>query len=124
MISGLVTNSRRVLLQLEIQAGNGNWQTLPAVLDTGFTGHLALPERYVRQLGLVLNRIRRISSATEQSIPTPAGYVRIVWRGHQHMVWVLQAGTQPLLGMALLWNNRITIDAVTDGPVTINPLGG
>ncbi|MDE2788346.1 MAG: hypothetical protein OXL37_17035 [Chloroflexota bacterium] len=37
---------------------------------------------------------------------------------------VIQAGTEPLIGMALLLNHRITIDAVADGAVSITPLGG
>ena len=36
----------------------------------------------------------------------------------------MQLDSEPLLGMEFLWNNRITIDAVTDGAVSITPLGG
>ena len=52
------------------------------------------------------------------------GYVQMRWEDVSIRARVIQAGTEPLLGMALLSNHRITIDAVTNGPVTVTPLGG
>ena len=124
MTGGRVASTRLPLLSLEIQDGNGNWQTLTFVLDTGFTGFIAIPERYVRQLILTLDETDMAASATEQSVTLPSGYARIVWFGQQRTVRVLQAGTHPLLGMSLLWNHRITVDAVANGAVTVAPLPG
>ena len=124
MIRGQVIDTRRALLPLEIQDSAGDWTTLQMVLDTGFTGELALPENYTRQLGIVMNRRSRVTPATGQIVDVPAGYARVVWNENQLQVRVVQAGTSPLLGMELLWNNRIAIDAVADGAVTVTPLGG
>ena len=124
MIRGHVIDTRRALLPLEIQDNNGDWTTLQMVLDTGFTGELALPENHTRQLGIVMNRRSRVTPATGQIIDVPAGYARVMWNENQLQVRVVQAGTSPLLGMELLWNNRIAIDAVADGAVTVTPLGG
>ena len=124
MIAGRVTDSRRALLELRIRDGNGNWRSVSTALDTGFTGYLALPESFVRQFGLILNRRRRVASATQASTVVPSGVSHIVWSGRELTVQVIQAGTRPLLGMALLWNHRITIDAVPNGPVAITPIGG
>ena len=122
MINGRVTGAQRILTPLEVQDGNGNWRTLPIALDTGFTGYLALPERYVLRLGLTLDGRRLVSSATQQSAAVRYGYARIVWFGQQRTVRVLQAGTHPLLGMSLLRNHHIAVDAVANGAVSITPL--
>ena len=124
MISGRIADLRLAWVPVSIQSGSGSWQTLLAIIDTGFTGELALPERHVRQLGLELNDDSSIIPATGESLRVLAGNVQIMWPGRQRQVRVVQAGTHPLLGMRLLWENRITIDAVTDGAVTIDPLGG
>ena len=124
MINGRVAGTRRILMQLEVQDGDGNWQMLPVMLDTGFTGYLALPERFVLRLGLTLDGRRLVSSATQQSAMVRYGYARIIWFGQQRTVRVVQAGTHPLLGMSLLWNHHIVIDAVPDGAVAITPYGG
>ena len=122
MINGRVAGTRRILMLLEVQDGDGNWQMLPVMLDTGFTGYLALPERFVLRLGLTLDGRRLVSSATQQSAMVRYGYARIIWFGQQRTVRVVQAGTHHLLGMSLLWNQHIAIDAITNGPVTITPL--
>ena len=124
MINGRIADLRLAWIPLRVQGGSGDWQTLNVVVDTGFTGQLALPERYVRQLELMLNDENRVTPATGQSILVAAGNVLVMWHGRQLRVRVVQSGTHPLLGMALLWNNRIAIDAVADGAVTVTPLGG
>ena len=124
MINGRVAGTRRIIMPLEVQDGNGNWQMLPVLLDTGFTGYLALPERYTLRLGLTLDGRPLVSSATQQSVVAHYGYARIIWFGQQRTVRVVQAGTHPLLGMSLLWNHHIAIDAVPDGAVAITPYGG
>ena len=95
MIGGRVTDSQRALLELRIRDGDGNWQTLTTMLDTGFTGYLALPEPFVRQFGLALNSRRRIASATQDSTVVPSGISKIAWSGRERAVRVIQAGTRP-----------------------------
>ena len=124
MTGGRVAPSRLPLVPLEIADGNGNWQVLTFVLDTGFTGFIAIPERYVRQLILTLDETDTAASATEQSVTLRSGYARIIRFGQQRTVRVVQAGTHRLLGMSLLWNHHLATDAVTNGAVAITPYGG
>ena len=124
MIDGRVSSALRAILPLEIQDGSGDWRTLPFTLDTGYTGSLALPEPFARQLGLTLDGFRTASSATQQSVRVRYGYARIVWQGQEQLTRFLEAGTHPLIGMSLLWNHHIAIDAVPDGAVAITPYGG
>ena len=122
IINGRVADMDLAWIPVSIQDGSGSWRRLRIVLDTGFTGQLALPERCVRQLGLILNRDSQVTPATGQSVPVPAGGALIMWQGHPRHVRVVQAGTHPLLGMRLLWRNHITIDAIANGAVTVTLL--
>ena len=124
MISGRVTRERRALIAIAIRDGSGDWRTIDVAIDTGFNGQLALPDRYVRQLGLTLNQNQRATPAIGQTRSVHSGYTKVLWDDIPHDVRVIQAGTNPLLGMEFLWNHRITIDAIANGPVTITPLGG
>ena len=124
MIGGQIAELGLAWLSVRIQDGGGNWQTLRVVMDTGFTGQLALPESAVRQLGLELNDETRVTPAAGPAVRVLAGSVLIDWRGRPTPARVVQAGTHPLLGMSLLWNHHIAISAVANGAVTLTPLGG
>ena len=122
MIHGRVTRSRRPVIAIAIRDGNGNWRTMNITIDTGFNGQLALPELHIRQLALTLDQNQRATPAIGQTRIVSSGYTQLLWNGAPRDVRVIQAGTSPLLGMEFLWNHRITIDAVTDGAVSITPL--
>ena len=122
MINGRVTEDLKAKINLTIRDGNGVWNVLEVAIDTGFNGQLALPEETIRSLALALGRFRRVTPAIGGTRVGPFGYVRLRWEDVSISARVIQAGTEPLLGMALLTNHRITIDAVPNGPVTITPL--
>ena len=124
MINGRITPDLQVLITVAIRDARGDWIPVDVAIDTGFNGQLALPDEYVDQLGLTLNRIRRVTPAIGQTRSVPSGYTSLLWDGAPRAVRVIRAATKPLLGMAFLLNHRITIDATTNGPVTITPLGG
>ena len=44
------------------------------------------------------------------------------WHGRLSDALVLKSDSAPLLGMTLLWGSRVTVDALTDGQVTIEEL--
>ena len=52
------------------------------------------------------------------------GRATFIWQGRRRNVEVLQLDSEPRLGMELLWNHRITVDAVGNGAVTVAPLSG
>ena len=124
MTSGRVIASRKPLVRLAFLDDNQNRHLIPVVLDTGFTGQILLPERYTTRLGLKLDRSMHGHLADGEFVRIPAGEATVIWQGQHRTAQVLQLGTEPLLGMEFIWNHRITIDAVPNGPVTINPIGG
>ena len=124
MTRGRIADLNLAWVPVAIQDSGGDWRQLNIMLDTGFTGELALPERYVRQLGLILGHETRVTPATGQPVSVAAGSAVIIWQGNPRRTRVIQSGTHPLLGMALLWNHHIAIDAIPDGAVAITPYGG
>ena len=119
---GNVTAERQPLAPLTLLDSTGSPHILSVIVDTGFTGELALPEIHIRRLGLALEDYREVRPATGEFIRIPSGEVSVIWQGRRRIVQALQLDSEPLLGMQFLWRHRITIDAITNGPVTITPL--
>ena len=46
----------------------------------------------------------------------------MMWHGEPRIIEVVEADSEPLLGMELLLGNRVTLDVLEGGPVTIYPL--
>ena len=124
MICGRVTEDLKAKINIAISVGDGVWNSLDAVIDTGFNGQLALPEEAIRSLGLALDQFRRVTPAIGGTRVVASGYVQLRWEDVSTRTRVIQAGTEPLVGMTLLLNHFITIDVVPDGLVTITPIGG
>ena len=93
-----------------------------ATVDTGFTGFLTLTPGAIAQLGLFFlsNQPAVLADGAVGRYDIHAG--RILWQGRERVVPVCSVDSDPLVGMALLWNSRLTMDAVPDGAVTIVPL--
>ena len=93
-----------------------------ATVDTGFTGFLTLRPGVIAQLGLpfLTNQPAVLANGTVSSYDVHAG--RVMWRGEERIVPVYSIDSDPLVGMALLWNSRLTIDIVPNGTVSIIPL--
>lgn len=95
-------------------------RTIEFLLDTGFTGHLTLPLSTIEELGLPYLRSRPAELA-DGSTEDFAVYAALAdWYGQTKLVPVFESESQPLLGMAMLWGSRVTIDAWADGDVTVS----
>ena len=91
-------------------------------MDTGFTGYLTLPAESVKQLGLPSVGQRTFELANGEMFEFEAYLAEVSWHGCLKDALVLESDSAPLLGMTLLWGSRITVDALTDGEVTITGL--
>ena len=47
---------------------------------------------------------------------------QVIWHGRRRNVLVLEAGGEPLMGMVLLWRNRVTLEVRANGEVVIEEL--
>ena len=95
---------------------------LEATVDTGFTGFLTLKPDTIAQLSLplIINRPAVLADGAIGHYDVHVG--RIVWHGEERNVPVYSMDSDPLVGMGLLWNSRLTMDVIPNGPVTIGPL--
>ena len=100
-------------------AGEEGLRQYDAILDTGFTGCLVLPESVIAELGLAKRgvNIPTLGNGEEHPFDYYLGWVS--WRGERREVEVLQSIGQPLLGMELLEGGHIAVDAWDGGAVTV-----
>ena len=113
-------------IRLSIEDYHGRLHEWQVIVDTGFTGWLALPEEIIRELGLVSMDSRAATLASGAIEHFDYYHARALWHEQLRPVGIFQSSGLPLLGMQLLKGNRLTIDAWDGGSVTIEEteLGG
>ena len=89
------------------------------LVDTGFTGYLTLTPTNVRDLELPYTRNRRVRLADGSTRSLAMRVAQVDWDGQMRSVPVFESESQPLLGMAMLWGKRVTIDVWAGGDVTV-----
>ena len=95
------------------------FRTAEADVDTGFTGWLTLPSAIIQDLGLVSHGSRVIVLANNEARRSYLYRVLLLWHGVLRSTTVIQSEGQPLIGMALLSDCRLTVDAWDGGQVLI-----
>ena len=89
-----------------------------AVVDTGATDWLTLPESTVRELGLRLTSTRYVNQAHGPPAQVNVYAVWVLWHGQMRRVFA-EAGNETLIGTDLLADSRLTIDWWDGGDVII-----
>ena len=120
MMRGYVNRDLEPVVAIEIEDREGDFQSLEAVLDTGFTGDLALPYRTIECLDLTYRGQAddwTLATGDEATMDEYDGVVS--WHGQSRRVTVLETGGEPLLGTSLLSGSKIFIDMRTGGEVLI-----
>jgi clan AA aspartic protease len=95
-----------------------------AVIDTGFTGHIALPARTVRSLALPELGSEELVLADGTTEIATVHRATVEWHGRPRTVPALAVGAEPLIGMALLAGSRLVMDAVPGGEVVLEERQG
>jgi clan AA aspartic protease len=122
MMTGSITAHKEAVLSVIVCGLHGQEEHVEAVIDTGFNGFMVLPDPLVATLGLPY-QTRTMATLADGTNVTLAIYkATIVWHGHNRSVYVLAADGGPLIGMALLYGNRVTLDVVEGGAVTFEAL--
>jgi clan AA aspartic protease len=121
MIVGSVTNLE-ASIQIEIIGNDGTRHLLRAVADTGYNGHITLSQSFINSLGLTFSGIVRGMLADGSMISMSTYLADVVWLNEIKKIVVTEADGGPLIGMALLEQNRITIDVINGGKVDVQPL--
>ena len=106
-------------IPLNILGSDGAFRSLNAVVDTGFTGMLTLPESVVSDLGLRYLDDQEITLADGRRQSRPILRAELLWHGQPIDVLAYMMGDQPMIGTALLSPCRLTIDLWHGGAVII-----
>jgi clan AA aspartic protease len=122
MIRGRVDAQRQALVQLEIQRSDSLFETIEAVVDTGFDGQLTLPSQTIGELGLEQDQEANVILATGSQETLNAWNGSMLWHDQLRDVQVLEANGVPLLGMELMEDSQLTIQPRINGSVLIERL--
>ena len=121
MIRGTVNYDLEPVVSVEIEGSSGGIQAHPVVVDTAFSGELALPYDVIADLRLVYKSSGRepwsLATGQMESIPEYAG--TIYWHGQPRLITVLETEGEFLLGASLLSGSRLFIDFRRGGEVLI-----
>jgi clan AA aspartic protease len=121
MISGIVTD-RHAIVSLTFRLVNGTIFPIEFVIDTGFTDHLCLPLEAVNLLGLPFLYNLPANLADNSSVFLPVYQAIILWDGMERDVRVFATGRRPLLGTALLNEQKLMIEFTEGGLVSTDDL--
>ena len=115
-----LTGAPRVTVSVANISDSSGALDVEALVDTVFTAYLTLPSEIISTLGLppLGTRSARLANDQVEEFEVYAGL--ILWNGHHQNVPVIRSDSESLLGMALLWGRRITIEAWADGDVIID----
>ncbi len=121
-MTGRVNGDLQAWLTVEIVTPGGQPRPIEVALDTGFNGQIALPAITIQRLELSEESSRLAITATGDRVRLTTYYSTMMWHGEPRIIEVVEADSEPLLGMELLLGNRVTLDVLEGGPVTIYPL--
>jgi clan AA aspartic protease len=117
--------SEAVLTLRVSDPGRGGRQAdLRTIIDTGFTGHLAIPTELATALSLSELGSEEVVLADGRTEVASVHRATIEWHGRSRTVPALAVGGESLTGMALLAGSRLEMDAVPGGEVLIEERDG
>ncbi len=119
MITGVVSANREASIRLVVRGPDGSDLEVELVIDTGFNGWINLPSRLIFELDLPWRRRGCAELADGSETIFDIYEATAIWDGELRRVWVDEINAAPLLGMALLDGHEMTVQAWTDGNVTI-----
>ena len=116
---GIVNARLEAVVSLRVRGPSGVETNIEAIVDSGFTASLTLPEDLVIALNLLRQTggIARLGDGSVRRYEVCAAEVE--WDGIWRSIMVSILGDQPLVGMGLLADHKLTIDVVPGGLVEI-----
>lgn len=122
MIRGEYSEIRGPAIPLLIRGPDGSNLDVIAVVDTGFTAALTLPEPIIRALSLPFDSNGRLSLADGTASSFDLHSAEVFWDGHWRPVLASAIGDEVLVGMRLLHGFQLRVDAIAGGAVEITSL--
>ena len=121
MILGKITENQEAIIELEV-VGLNRQEKIETVIDAGYDGFLTLPINLINRLKLRRAGYRSAILGDGNVVVLELYRTKVLWHGKELEVPVLRTDGGPLVGMALLNGNRVTLDVINDGDVRIEIL--
>ncbi len=116
-------SAHEIVIEMTISDGNHS-ETIPAVVDTGFTGFLMLPVSLAGGFRFppLDNRIVELGDGRQSTLDTCE--VVIHWHNQDRAVRAFLASRpQALIGMKLLRGSLVTLELIQGGSITVERAG-
>ena len=121
MITGHVTAQREAMVRLVVLNMAQQPHDIDTVINTEFNGFLTLPRAMVHTLQPPLAGNRRVTLDDGSTVVLDLYLATVLWDTQPREVLVLAAEGGPLMGMAMLYGNRVILHVVDNGDVLIDP---
>jgi clan AA aspartic protease len=119
MILGRVSDNRKAIVQLALKGNENQLRLVRAVVDTGYTGYLMLPQSMITDLEwqCVGTQQGVLGDGSVKSFDVYLG--TIIWDGEIQELTVNASESEALIGMSLLDGYKIEIEACPGGEVRL-----
>lgn len=121
MIRGIVSG-REARIRVLVRGARRRARTVDAVVDTGYTSNLTLPEKVIAALGLRWHSVGKAFLADGSQCLFDVYVATIDWDGRQRRILIDEADADPLVGMQLLQGYELKMQVRPRGNVTIKRL--
>jgi clan AA aspartic protease len=111
-----------ILLTVSFSLPEFPYFALEFVVDTGFTGMLALSPDVITALRLPFLYTAPVQRRDDSIVEKPVHRATISWQGGEREVTILAVEGRPLLGTALLNGTELRVQFRAEGIVTIGEL--
>ena len=123
MISGQIDERYRMpVVEIEIQAHDGTFHRMAAILDTGCNQELLVPKSLMEELGIEPSGDTTLNSATERGNIVATYHLTLRWRGEEFLVEASETVTPLILGMGLCDGMKIVIEMRRGGRVWLDEI--
>lgn len=119
MILGQVSDDREAIVQLALRETENQLRSVRAVVDTGYTGYLMLPQSMITELAwqCIGTQNGVLGDGSVKRFDVYLG--TIIWDGGIREVSVNASESEALIGMSLLDGYKIEIEACSGGEVRL-----
>lgn len=121
MMQGYVNKNCEATI-LMVVGNNAKLKSIHAVIDTGFTGFLSLPNDIINELDLPWSYRDRGTLGDGSEVLFDIYDAVAIWDGKSQEIEVNSAETDPLIGMSMLRGYRLQVDTIEGGLVIITDL--
>ncbi len=120
MITGHINSKLEAIIALTILAKDGETKEFEALVDTGYTEFITLPQSILTELNLEIFASGRLTMADGHAVDVDLFQATILWDGQPRTIEVDALESEILIGMSLLEGYDLHVHTIADGQVTIN----